>query len=162
MDDLLKDIDRVVDLLNVFKSRYFILRSKYDVELNSSTVHLPENIQTEYKYASKDLQSFIMLELHLLEYACTYGIYSANMYATRLKTNLKENENDPQFLKLLKCKIRDLMETNKEITDLSIDSYSSFQSYINSFNVYQSVLNEINISSIAIEEESDIIKKKKE
>jgi len=40
-----------------------------------------------------------MLELYLLEYACTYGIYSMNMYATRLKTNLIENDKDPQFLK---------------------------------------------------------------
>lgn len=58
------------------------------------------DIEIESQYASNDLQSFIMLELYLLEYACTYGIYSMNMYATRLKTNLSENDNDHQFLKL--------------------------------------------------------------
>jgi len=31
MDKLIKDIDQVVDLLNVLKSRYFFLRSKYDI-----------------------------------------------------------------------------------------------------------------------------------
>jgi len=31
MEELIKDIDQVVDLLNVLKSRYFFLRSKYDI-----------------------------------------------------------------------------------------------------------------------------------
>lgn len=31
MDDITDDIDKVVDLLNVLKSRYFFLRAKYDV-----------------------------------------------------------------------------------------------------------------------------------
>lgn len=67
-------------------------------EVNSPT-QSSADIQTEYQYVSNDLQSFIMIELHLLEYACTYGIYSLNMYATRLKTSLTENDNDNYFLK---------------------------------------------------------------
>lgn len=31
MDELTEDIDRVIDLLNVLKSRYFFLRAKYDI-----------------------------------------------------------------------------------------------------------------------------------
>lgn len=65
---------------------------------NAQTEHSTDNVQTDYQYASKDLQSYIMLELHLLENACTYGIFSMNMYATRMKTNLLENDKDPHFL----------------------------------------------------------------
>lgn len=68
-------------------------------ELGSHSIHAAKDIQTEYQYASNDLQTFVMVELHLLEYACTYGIYSMNMYATRLKTNLIDNEKDHHFLK---------------------------------------------------------------
>lgn len=68
-------------------------------DFNSHTPHALKDIQTEYQYASNDLQSCIMLELHLLEYACTYGIFSMNMFGTRLKTNLIENDNDHHFLK---------------------------------------------------------------
>lgn len=31
MDEITHEIDKVVDLLNVLKSRYFFLRAKYDV-----------------------------------------------------------------------------------------------------------------------------------
>jgi len=31
MDDLTRDIDQVVDLLNILKSRYFFLRTKYEI-----------------------------------------------------------------------------------------------------------------------------------
>lgn len=31
MDDVVEDIDRAIDLLNVLKSRYFFLRAKYDI-----------------------------------------------------------------------------------------------------------------------------------
>jgi len=62
------------------------------------------------------------------------------------------------FFRLLKDKVRDLIETNKEITNLSVDSYSSFHSYINLYNVYTSVLNEINISNTVLEEDTDIKK----
>lgn len=31
MDKLIEDIDRVVNLINVLKSRYFFLRSKYNI-----------------------------------------------------------------------------------------------------------------------------------
>lgn len=68
-------------------------------DANSQTKHSSKDTQTDYQYASNDLQSYIMLELHLLEYACTYGIYSMNMYATRLTTNLIENDRDQTCLK---------------------------------------------------------------
>lgn len=68
-------------------------------ELGSQSKHPSKDIQNDNQYASYDLQSFVMLELHLLEYACTYGIFSMNMYATRLTTNLIENDKDPDCLK---------------------------------------------------------------
>lgn len=68
-------------------------------DANSQTKHSSKDTLTDYQYASNDLQSYIMLELHLLEYACTYGIYSMNMYATRLTTNLIENDRDQTCLK---------------------------------------------------------------
>jgi hypothetical protein len=71
----------------------------YFSDLNSQAAYGSKDIQSENQYSSNDLQSFIMLELHLLEYACTYGIYSMNMYATRLKTNLNYNDKDHFFLK---------------------------------------------------------------
>jgi len=75
---------------------YFTL---YFLDLNSQIAYASKDNQSDYQHSSNDLQSFIMLELHLLEYACTYGIYSMNMYATRLKTNLNYNEKDHFFLK---------------------------------------------------------------
>lgn len=48
--------------------------------------------------------------------------------------------------RLLKDKVRCLLNTNKEIKNLSVDSYNSYHSYINSFVVYNNVLNEICIS----------------
>lgn len=42
--------------------------------------------------------------------------------------------------------MRSLVNTNEEIKNLAVDTYNSFQSYINSFVVYDNVLNEINIS----------------
>lgn len=97
----------VIDLFeNGTHSNYIILfyvntcySTLYFSDLNSHTSYASKDIQSEYQYASNDLQSFIMLELHLLEYACTYGIYSMNMYATRLKTNLNYNDKDHSFLK---------------------------------------------------------------
>lgn len=73
----------------------------YVSECNSETAYTSRDTQVDYQGASnaEDLQSFIMIELHLLEYACTYGIYSMTMYATRLKTKLVENDSDPHFLK---------------------------------------------------------------
>lgn len=70
----------------------------YFTECNSQSLHASTDSLTEY-HTANDLQYFIMLELYLLEYACTMGIYSINMYATRLKTNLIANDNDHQFLK---------------------------------------------------------------
>lgn len=89
----------------VLSNVYFYINLKYLLlyimfsDINSQTTYASKDIQSEYQYASNDLQSFIMLELHLLEYACTYGIYSMNMYATRLKTNLNYNDKDHYFLK---------------------------------------------------------------
>nr|BAH72557.1 ACYPI001151 [Acyrthosiphon pisum] len=108
LEKVTEDIDIAVNLLNLLKSRYFFLRAKYDIDINSQTAYASKDIQSEYQYASNDLQSFIMLELHLLEYACTYGIYSMNMYATRLKTNLNYSDKDHYFLKLLKDHLRTL------------------------------------------------------
>lgn len=67
--------------------------------LNSRVKYTSKDFQTEYQCDSNDLQSYIVKDLHLLEHACTYGIYSMNMFATRLKTNLLENDEDPHFLK---------------------------------------------------------------
>ncbi|XP_050428951.1 uncharacterized protein LOC126838502 [Adelges cooleyi] len=164
MDEITDEIDRVVNVLNVLKSRYFLLRAKYDVELNSKIIYPTKDIHSEYQYASKDLQSFIMLELHLLDYACTYGLYSMNMYATRSRTNLIENEKDPHFLKLLKEKLRSIIETNHEIQDISVDSYLVFSTYVNSFLVRANILRGIQFSdtpSINMAQTNSERKKKK-
>lgn len=160
LEKVTEDIDRAVHLLDLLKSRYFFLRAKYDIDLNSQTVYASKDNQSDYQHSSNDLQSFIMLELHLLEYACTYGIYSMNMYATRLKTNLNYNEKDHFFLKLLKDHLRSLIETNTDIKNLSVDSYDSFTSYINSFKIYANVLNSVNESNITLLNETDTNKKK--
>lgn len=31
MDEIIEDIDRVIDLLNVLKTRYFFLRTQYNI-----------------------------------------------------------------------------------------------------------------------------------
>ncbi|XP_060839299.1 uncharacterized protein LOC132920684 isoform X2 [Rhopalosiphum padi] len=154
LEKVTEDIDRAVHLLDLLKSRYFFLRAKYDIDLNSQA-YGSKDTQSENQYSSSDLQSFIMLELHLLEYACTYGIYSMNMYATRLKTNLNYNDKDHFFLKLLKDHLRSLIETNSNIKNLSVDSYDNFTSYINSFKVYANVLNSVNESNITLLNETD-------
>lgn len=53
--------------------------------------------------------------------------------------------------RLLKDNVRSLVETNKEITDLSVDNYLSFHSYINAFMVNANILNEINISNSSLD-----------
>lgn len=62
------------------------------------------------------------------------------------------------YFRLLKDNIRSLVETNKEITDLSRDPYSSSQSYINAFMVYANVLNGINVSNSAPLDETAVQK----
>lgn len=62
------------------------------------------------------------------------------------------------YFRLLKDNVRSLVETNKEITDLSIDPYSSFQSYINVFMVNANVLNGINVSDSALLDETAVQK----
>ncbi|KAL5232640.1 hypothetical protein ACI65C_000050 [Semiaphis heraclei] len=160
LEKVTEDIDIAVDLLDLLKSRYFFLRAKYDIDLNSQSAYASKDIQSEYQYASNDLQSFIMLELNLLEYACTYGIYSMNMYATRLKTNLNYNDKDHYFLKLLKDHLRSLIETNKSIKNISVDPFTSFTSYINSFKIYANVLDSVDVSNITLLNETNINKRK--
>ncbi|VVC39287.1 Hypothetical protein CINCED_3A014100 [Cinara cedri] len=120
------------------------------------------NIHPDYQGTSnvKNLQSFIMIELYLLEYACTYGIFSLNLYATRLKSNFFENDKDHHFLEILKKEVQSLLETNNEIKNLSVDSYHSFHSYINSYMVYANVLNDINISETIEMNETQTKKKR--
>lgn len=57
--------------------------------------------------------------------------------------------------RLLKDHLRSLIETNKDIKNLSLDSYDSFTSYINSFKVYANVLNSFNVSNTTLLNETD-------
>lgn len=86
-------------LVKYFFRIFSILSNLYFAECNSPSIYASTDTLSENNFPANDLQHFIMLELYLLEYACTIGIYSINMYATRLKTNLLANDNDHQFLK---------------------------------------------------------------
>ncbi|XP_050537426.1 uncharacterized protein LOC126903324 [Daktulosphaira vitifoliae] len=157
MDEITEEIDRVVHVLDVLKSRYILLRVKYDV---GSNFHKKDS--KEMSDATNDLQSYVMLDLYLLNYAFTYGLYSMNMYATRARTTLKESDSDPHFLKILKEKVQCMVETTQEIQNSTKDCYSSFTSYINSLLVYTNLLYGMTLSdSIKIDQIDNEKKKKK-